>query len=167
MKKILSLMLIAGMAVTVLWAQTKRAHPKRWRPMVLNNGKPSTVVSAHDPVTVNGEGAATPSGVRYWDIRAGTGDTALRGHTVKVLYMAWVENGKEFAASASHEKPTVFTLGAGQVIPGLEDGVEGMKVGSKRQLKIPPALAYGDRGMPPGVPPNAALIFDVELVAVD
>ncbi len=107
-----------------------------------------------------------PSGVRYWDILTGTGESATRGHVVKVLFTAWVENGKQIDGSASADRPTIFTLGVGQVIPGWEQGMEGMRVGGKRQLRIPPELAYGPAGSPE-VPPNSTLIYDVELVALD
>jgi len=108
---------------------------------------------------------ATASGVRYWDIQTGEGNPATKGHVVKVLYTAWVEKGmKEFASSTSDGRVPVFTLGVGQVIRGWEDGVEGMKVGGKRQLRIPPDMAYGSAGAPPLVPPNATLIFDVVLL---
>jgi FKBP-type peptidyl-prolyl cis-trans isomerase len=162
MKKIGSLILIMGMWASVLWAQSKG-----WRPNVLNNGKANMIAGTRGPISVKGEGATTPSGVRYWDIRVGAGPAAQRGHAVKVLYTAWVQGGKQIAGSASNEKPTTFTLGAGQVIPGWEDGIEGMKVGGKRQLRIPPVLAYGSQGMKPVVPPNATLIFDIELIAVE
>ena len=162
MKRILSLIVIVGMASIALSAKTKR-----WKPMVLNNGRSGMVTSTLKPVPVKGVGKTTASGVRYWDILVGKGNAAQRGHTVKVLYMAWVKDGKEFAGSVSYEKPTIFTLGAGQVIPGWEDGMVGMKAGGKRQIRIPPALAYGARGLPPNVPQNATLVFDIELVAVD
>ena len=162
MKRIFRLTLVMGMAASVLGAQSRG-----WKPMVLNNGKAGMVASTHDPVDVKGEGAATPSGVRYWDVRLGSGGIAVRGHTVTVLYRAWVRHGKQFAGSDLEGKPSVFTLGASQVIPGWEDGIEGMKVGGKRQLVIPPGLAYGKQGAPPLVPPNATLVFDIELVAVE
>jgi len=126
-----------------------------------------TVESISHPSKVTGEGKVTPSGVWYWDVQTGEGSAALRGHAVKVHYRAWIANGKEFASSISDGRPPIFTLGAGQVIRGWEEGVEGMKVGGKRQLRIPPDLAYGAAGVPSLVPPNATLIYDVELIAVE
>jgi peptidylprolyl isomerase len=125
------------------------------------------IVSISQPTRVSGEGKSTPSGVKYWDIQVGDGKLAERAHAVKVVYKAWVEKGKEFASSITDGKPSIFTLGAGQVIRGWEEGVEGMKVGGKRQLRIPPELAYGVDGVPPLVPPNATLIYDVELLGVE
>jgi FKBP-type peptidyl-prolyl cis-trans isomerase len=85
----------------------------------------------------------------------------MRGQKAKVDYTGWLTNGKKFDSGVYD-----FTIGEGQVIKGWDEGVAGMKVGGKRQLKIPPQLAYGDRGYPGAIPPNATLIFDVRLVAV-
>ncbi len=159
MRKTLILAVIAVMAAPILFAQS----PK-WKEKIMRNVRPGTFNSVTRPTQVTGEGVAAPSGLRYWDIVAGKGEPAIKGHAVKVLYRAWVENGKEFASTISDGKPSIFTLGVGQVIPGWEEGVEGMKVGGRRQLRIPPSLAYGAAGVPPVVPPNATLIFDVELV---
>jgi peptidylprolyl isomerase len=132
----------------------------------MQNQRLGTVRSINRPTPVKGEGVTTPSGVKYWDIQIGEGTPAERGRAVKLLYAAWVDNGKEFADSLADGKPTIFTLGAGQVIAGWEQGVEGMKPGGKRQIRIPPGLAYGATGLPPAVPPNSSLIFDVELLEV-
>jgi FKBP-type peptidyl-prolyl cis-trans isomerase len=121
---------------------------------------------ATGPTRVTGPGVTTPSGLQYWDIKVGTGPTALRGQKVKVDYTGWLTNGKKFDSSVGTGKPFGFTLGEGQVVKGWDEGVAGMKVGGKRQLKIPPQLAYGERGYPGAIPPNATLVFDVRLVAV-
>jgi FKBP-type peptidyl-prolyl cis-trans isomerase len=118
------------------------------------------------PTKVTGPSTKMPSGLEYWDIKVGTGPTASAGHTVKVHYTGWLTNGKKFDSSIDRGEPFSFELGGGQVIKGWDQGVAGMKVGGKRQLRIPPELAYGDRGAGGAVPPNATLIFDVELLGV-
>jgi FKBP-type peptidyl-prolyl cis-trans isomerase len=118
------------------------------------------------PTKVTGKAKSTPSGVEYWDIVVGTGATAVAGKPVKVNYTGWLTDGKKFDSSVDRHQPFPFTLGAGEVIKGWDEGVEGMKVGGKRQLRIPPALGYGSRGAGGVIPPNATLIFDVELLDV-
>ena len=119
------------------------------------------------PTKVTGKPIATPTGLQYWDIKVGTGAVAAKGHQVKVHYTGWLTTGKKFDSSVDRNEPFSFALGAGQVIPGWDQGVAGMKVGGKRQLHIPPALGYGAQGAGGGViPPNATLIFDVELLGV-
>jgi len=161
MHKTLAMVVMAVLITPILFAQS-HSKSKPFRRM-LNPHAPG-IVNIDRPTKVSGEGIATPSGLRYWDIQTGEGEPATKGHAVKVQYRAWVENGKEFASSMSDGRPPIFTLGAGQVISGWEEGVEGMKVGGRRQLKIPPELAYGAAAVPPLVPPNATLIFDVELI---
>jgi len=120
--------------------------------------------SASGPTKVTGEPTKTASGLEYWDIKIGTGPTAQTGQHVKVDYTGWLTNGKKFDSSVGTGRPFDFLLGAGQVIKGWDEGVIGMKVGGKRQLRIPPDLAYGAAGYPNAIPPNATLIFDVQLV---
>jgi len=117
------------------------------------------------PTKVTGPSTKTASGLEYWDIKVGTGAVAQTGQHVKVHYTGWLTNGKKFDSSVGG-KPFEFMLGASQVIKGWDEGVAGMKVGGKRQLHIPPDLAYGPAGYPPVIPPNSALIFDVQLVEV-
>jgi FKBP-type peptidyl-prolyl cis-trans isomerase len=118
------------------------------------------------PTKVTGKGTNTVSGLEYWDIKVGTGPTAVRGQMVKVHYTGWLTTGKKFDSSVDRAEPFTFTLGQGQVIKGWDEGVAGMKVGGKRQLRSPPELGYGDRGAGGVIPPNATLIFDVELLGV-
>jgi FKBP-type peptidyl-prolyl cis-trans isomerase len=122
--------------------------------------------SASGPTKVTGEPTKTASGLEYWDIKVGTGATAQTGQHVKVDYTGWLTSGKKFDSSVGTGKPFDFLLGAGQVIKGWDEGVVGMKVGGKRQLRIPPGLAYGAAGYPGAIPPNSTLIFDVQLVDV-
>jgi FKBP-type peptidyl-prolyl cis-trans isomerase len=125
--------------------------------------KPNTCA----PTKVTGDGVKTPSGLTYWDIRVGTGEVAKEGSRVRVHYTGWLTNGKKFDSSVDAGQPFDFRIGNGEVIKGWEEGVAGMKVGGKRQLRIPPDLAYGAEGTPGGpIPPNATLIFDVQLLGV-
>ena len=122
--------------------------------------------AAAGPTKVTGAPTKTASGLEYWDIKAGTGAVAQSGQHVKVHYTGWLTNGKKFDSSRDRDEPFDFVLGGHQVITGWDEGVVGMKVGGKRQLKIPPAAGYGSRGAAPVIPPNATLVFDVELLEV-
>jgi FKBP-type peptidyl-prolyl cis-trans isomerase len=118
------------------------------------------------PTKVTGPSKKMLGGLEYWDIKVGTGAVATAGQTVKVHYTGWLTNGKKFDSSVDRGEPFTFDLGGGHVIKGWDEGVAGMKVGGKRQLRIPPELGYGDRGAGGVIPPNATLIFDVELLGV-
>jgi FKBP-type peptidyl-prolyl cis-trans isomerase len=119
------------------------------------------------PTKVTGPGVKTDSGLQYWDIRVGNGETAKEGSHVRVHYTGWLASGKKFDSSVDAGKPFDFTIGNGEVIKGWEEGIAGMRVGGKRQLRIPPDLGYGAEGTPDGpIPPNATLIFDVQLLGV-
>lgn len=109
----------------------------------------------------------TDSGLKIEDLEAGSGDEAVSGARVTVHYTGWLEGGDKFESSHDRNDPFQFTLGRGMVIRGWDEGVEGMKVGGKRQLTIPPQLGYGAAGAGGVIPPNATLVFDVELLAVD
>jgi FKBP-type peptidyl-prolyl cis-trans isomerase len=100
------------------------------------------------------------------DLVVGTGPEAKKGQTVSVHYTGWLTDGKKFDSSKDHGQPFSFALGRGQVIQGWDDGVAGMKVGGKRKLTIPPEMGYGREGYPGAIPPNATLVFEVELLGV-
>lgn len=116
---------------------------------------------------------ATPENLQKIDVKQGTGSEAVAGHTVVVHYTGWLydsskpdSHGAKFDSSRDRNAPFSFALGAGRVIKGWDQGVAGMKVGGERTLVIPPELGYGARGAGNVIPPNATLIFDVELLDV-
>ncbi len=106
----------------------------------------------------------TDSGLKYEDLVEGNGDAARPGQAAKVHYTGWLTNGNKFDSSKDRGTPFSFRLGAGEVIRGWDEGVTGMKVGGTRKLTIPPNLGYGARGAGGVIPPNATLIFEVELL---
>ncbi len=108
----------------------------------------------------------TPSGLTYEDTQEGAGAVAQKGQTVSVHYTGWLTTGKKFDSSKDRHEPFDFGLGLGQVIKGWDEGVQGMKVGGVRKLTIPPALGYGARGAGGVIPPNATLVFEVELLKI-
>ena len=112
----------------------------------------------------------TPSGLQYEDTAPGTGATAVAGQRVRVHYTGWLwqdgQQGRKFDSSKDRGQPFSFRLGAGEVIGGWDEGVQGMQVGGTRVLIIPPALGYGARGAGGVIPPNATLKFEVELLGV-
>ncbi|MEI6513711.1 MAG: FKBP-type peptidyl-prolyl cis-trans isomerase [bacterium] len=108
----------------------------------------------------------TESGLQYEDTVEGTGPSPEKGQTVTVHYVGMLTDGKEFDSSVKRGQPFAFTIGVGQVIKGWDEGVSTMKVGGKRRLTIPPNLGYGAAGAGGVIPPNATLIFDVELLGV-
>ena len=130
----------------------------------------STTLPAGTPVTggppaVSGETITTASGLKYIDIAVGSGATPQTGQTVALTYTGWLAaDGTKFDASVDHGQALSFAIGTGKVIKGWDEGVATMKVGGKRRLIIPPALAYGENGYPGVIPANAELIFDVDLL---
>jgi FKBP-type peptidyl-prolyl cis-trans isomerase len=108
----------------------------------------------------------TDAGLYYQDLLVGDGDEAAAGDSVAVHYTGWLHDGNKFDSSVDRGEPFTFVLGTGQVIPGWDQGVQGMRIGGKRKLVIPPDLGYGASGHPAGIPGNAVLVFDVELLEI-
>ncbi|MDD3449732.1 MAG: FKBP-type peptidyl-prolyl cis-trans isomerase [Gammaproteobacteria bacterium] len=109
----------------------------------------------------------TDSGLKYEDLKTGDGATAAAGMRVTVHYTGWLTDGRRFDSSRDRGEPFSFPLGGGRVIRGWDEGVAGMQVGGVRKLTIPPQLGYGRQGAGGVIPPNATLVFEVELLAVD
>ncbi len=132
----------------------------------MKKNTPPAHSGANGPTKVSGEPTKAADGLEYWDIKVGTGAVAEAGQTVMVHYTGWLTNGKKFDSSVGKAPFEVTPLGNAPVIKGWNEGILGMKVGGKRQLRIPPDLAYGADGYPGAIPPNATLIFDVQLLSV-
>lgn len=118
------------------------------------------------PPPVTGETVTTESGLQYIVIRAGAGEQPEAGQQVRVHYTGWLTDGRKFDSSVDRDEPFTFPLGQGRVIRGWDEGVGLMQVGEKRRFLIPPELGYGERGYPGAIPPNATLVFDVELLGI-
>lgn len=136
-----------------------------------------TAPSAEDVNNQNSNSTATlqrvktSSGLQYEDIKIGGGETARIGYNATVHYTGWLKSrdgstGRKFDSSRDRDEPFTFRLGAGQVIQGWDEGVLGMRVGGIRKLIVPSYLGYGANGAPPNIPPNATLIFEVELLGI-
>jgi len=151
---------VFAMAAVVIAAPAVLAQTPTHKP--IQAVRPNT----NAPTKVTGDGVKTESGLQYWDIKLGLGPIAKAGDHVKVHYTGWLTTGKKFDSSVDANQPFEFTLGQGDVIKGWDEGVAGMKVGGKRQLRIPPELAYGETGFKTVIPANATLIFDIRLLAV-
>lgn len=108
----------------------------------------------------------TDSGLKFEDLVEGEGEVAVAGNRVSVHYTGWLTDGEKFDSSLDRNSPFNFSLGAGQVIRGWDEGVQGMKVGGKRKLTIPSQLGYGAAGAGGVIPPNATLVFEVELLGI-
>jgi FKBP-type peptidyl-prolyl cis-trans isomerase len=108
-----------------------------------------------------------PSGLVYLDLVVGTGAVAEKGMGATVHYTGWLTDGTKFDSSVDRDQPFGFPIGQGRVIKGWDEGVQGMRVGGKRKLTIPPDMAYGEKGYPPVIPPNSTLVFDVELLGLN
>jgi peptidylprolyl isomerase len=126
----------------------------------------TTLIAENIMAEANENTVTTESGLQYVDLTEGDGASPTRGQTVTVHYTGTLENGTKFDSSRDRNRPFQFKIGVGQVIQGWDEGVATMKVGGRRKLIIPAELGYGSRGAGGVIPPNATLIFDVELLKV-
>lgn len=152
--------LIAGVVVVifvvvVMYKKTPKANP------IKENIQSSSSLSSEKVV-----GRTKSDELKKEDLVVGTGQEAQEGDTVKVDYRGILLDGTQFDSSYERKQPFLFTIGGGQVIRGWDEGVLGMKIGGKRRLIIPPALAYGDHGVPGAIPPKATLTFEIELLGI-
>jgi FKBP-type peptidyl-prolyl cis-trans isomerase FkpA len=152
---IIGIIVVAVIAVGAYLVYSARAKPNTSS----TQGGPPPIDSSIQTVT-------TASGLKYQDIVVGTGQEAKAGDSVTVNYTGWLTDGTKFDSSLDRNQPFSFNLGQGSVIKGWDEGVAGMKVGGKRRLTIPPDLAYGSQGASGVIPPDATLIFDVELLSI-
>ena len=147
-------------APEALGETTIAAKGKAAEPQITTNAPPSLP-------TEKGETKTTPAGVVYETLAPGTGDTVKAGDPIKIHYTGTLENGKKFDSSRDRGQPFSVVIGTSRVIKGWDEGIPGMKIGERRKLTIPPNAAYGALGKKPEIPPNATLIFDVELMGID
>jgi peptidylprolyl isomerase len=173
MREILvSLGLMLGCGILVLAFQFMSGKPEAMAGSISDTGSVA-VVSPSTPapsksiaMDSNENQITTTSGLKYVEIAEGTGDTPVKGQTVSVHYTGTLESGKKFDSSRDRNQAFEFQIGEGQVIKGWDEGLSTMKVGGRRKLIIPADLGYGARGAGGVIPPNAILIFDVELLKI-
>ncbi len=151
---------ISGQKDTAIGNQSPQTQPTTTVTQENNTLIKSNTMSEANVVT-------TSSGLKYVDTVVGTGATPQRGQTVVVHYVGTLENGTKFDSSRDRGQPFKFKIGVGQVIKGWDEGLSTMQVGGSRQLIIPPALGYGASGAGGVIPPNATLLFDVELLGIE
>jgi peptidylprolyl isomerase len=135
-------------------------------PTLVAAAAPEVASEVADNLSAKSEYTATPSGLKYRDLTVGTGAMPQKGQTVSVQYTGTLTSGKKFDSSRDRGQPFEFRIGVGQVIKGWDEGVGTMKVGGRRELMIPPDLAYGNRAVGGVIPANSTLMFDVELLGV-
>jgi FKBP-type peptidyl-prolyl cis-trans isomerase FkpA len=155
-------LLVGSYSLIVCLAALSSACAKKEEPPVAEMNTAAQAVSHALP-----QPGQSVTELKLEDVKVGTGDDAVAGKSVTVHYTGWLTNGTKFDSSKDRGQPFTFQLGAGQVIRGWDQGVAGMKVGGVRKLTIPSSLAYGENGAGGVIPPNATLVFEVELLGVN
>ncbi len=177
---LISLGVMVACATLVLFAQFANTNPPtaiaspQTTQIAMNTDKPAaapkptttTNKPMSDTAKKTAEIVTTTSGLKYEEVKAGDGASPATGQTVEVHYTGTLENGTKFDSSRDRGQTFKFQIGVGQVIKGWDEGVGSMKVGGRRNLIIPPNLGYGERGAGGVIPPNATLLFDVELIGI-
>src|SRR5262245_42512347 len=170
----ISVMLVAILFSAIFASScAEKEEPKNSNAAPASSSSPGTPTSSAPPASANSNAAPpaaagkeiqTPSGLKYTDLVIGTAPSPKTGQQVSVHDTGTLTNGRKFDSARDRGQPYEFRIGMGSVIKGWDEGLMSMKVGGKRKLVIPPALGYGAQGFPPAIPPNATLLFDVELV---
>jgi peptidylprolyl isomerase len=169
---LVSLGLMLGCGILILVFQFAVGTPDATANSILNTPNVAAAVSQSTPtpsnlIAMDNENqVTTASGLKYVEITEGTGELPAKGQTISVHYTGTLENGKKFDSSRDRNSAFEFQIGEGQVIKGWDEGLSTMKVGGRRKLIIPAELGYGARGAGGAIPPNATLIFDVELLKI-
>ena len=161
-----SLRAVLAVSIVAALAAGAGCTKKENAPSGETNTATTTTAGTSNTTTTTQQATAPVTELKIEDMKVGSGAEAKPGQQVSVHYTGWLTDGKKFDSSVDRGHPFKFMLGAGQVIPGWDKGVAGMKVGGKRKLTIPPQLGYGEHGAGGVIPPNATLVFEVELLGV-
>ncbi len=161
-----TLLIVAVLIAGLFWLLNTGEQSPATTPAAPTSVAPTPTAQQQNPNPTGGTMITTASGLQYEDLVVGTGASPTRGDTVIVHYTGWLEDGTKFDSSVDRGQPFSFVIGVGQVIPGWDEGVATMQIGGQRRLTIPAELGYGTQGAGGVIPPNATLIFEVELLGI-